>query len=294
MDLVLLGRTTLLVSRLGLGTVRLGRTRGLKYPGSESGAPLPLPTDEQAVDLLRTAADLSINLIDTAPAYGVSEERLGELMSRQNWFGGRDRWVISTKCGEQFDDAANAVGGSGSRIDFTPEHTKFSVERSLRRLNIDTLDIVLVHSDGRDEWIINQAGTIDALRELKRRGLIRAIGISTKTIDGGLLALRESAGACDVVMLPYSPLDRAHAVVIDAARHRGVGVLVKKALASGHTTELLAKMPPDIRAVTDDPIEAAMRFTFGRAGVSSVIVGTTSPEHLRANVTAAERATALL
>ncbi len=294
MDLIPLGRTTLVVSRLGLGTVRLGRTRGLKYPGSESGEPLPLPTDEQAVDLLRTAADLSINLIDTAPAYGVSEERLGGLMSRHGWFGGRDRWVVSTKCGEEFNDAASAVGEAGSRFNFTPEYTKTSVERSLRRLDIDTLDIVLVHSDGRDEWIINQAGTLDALRELKRRGLIRAIGISTKTIDGGLLALRESAGACDVVMLPYSPLDRAHAVVIDAARHRGVGVLVKKALGSGHTAELLAKMPPDIRAATGDPIEAAMRFTLGRAGVGSVIVGTTNPQHLRANVAAAELATALI
>lgn len=291
MDLTLLGRTTLLVSRLGLGTVKLGRSRGLKYPDSESGVPLPLPTDDRAIDLLRTAADLSINLIDTAPAYGLSEERLGQLMSRQNWLGGRDRWVISTKCGEEFDDAAGRIGES--RYDFTPEHTKFSVERSLRRLSIDTLDIVLVHSDGRDEWIINRAGTLDALRELKRRGLVRAIGISTKTIDGGLLALRESAGACDVVMLPYSPLDRAHAVVIDAARHRGVGILIKKALASGHTTDLLSKMPPDIRAATDDPIEAAMRFTLGRSGVSSVIVGTTNPEHLRANAAAAERATAM-
>jgi aryl-alcohol dehydrogenase-like predicted oxidoreductase len=290
MDLTPLGHTTLLVSRLGLGTVKLGRTRGLKYPGSETGAPLSLPTDDRVIDLLRTAADLSINRSDTAPAYGVSEKRLGELMSRQSWFGGRDRWVISTKCGEEFDDSVGGAGGS--RYDFTPEHTRFSVERSLRRLNIDTLDIVLVHSDGRDEWIINQAGTLDALRELKRRGLVRAIGISAKTIDGGLLALRESAGACDVVMLPYSPLDRAHAVVIDAARHRGVGVLIKKALASGHTLDLLNKMPPDIRAATDDPIEAAMRFTLGRAGVSSVIVGTTNPQHLRANVTAAERATA--
>lgn len=288
MDLTSLGRTTLLVSRLGLGTVRLGRSRGLKYPGSESGASLPLPSDDQAVDLLRAAADLSINLIDTAPAYGVSEERLGALMTRENWLGGRDRWVISTKCGEEFDDSSV---GSGSSFNFTPEHTRMSVERSLRRLRIDTLDIVLVHSDGRDEWIINQAGTLETLRELKRRGLVRAIGISTKTIDGGLLALRESAGACDVVMLPYSPIDRAHAVVIDAARHRGVGVLVKKALASGHTSDLMAKMPPEIRAATDDPIEAAMRFAFRRQGVSSVIVGTTRADHLRGNAAALERAT---
>ncbi len=287
MDLRPLGQTNLLVTPIGLGTVKLGRTRGLKYPGAESGQPLPLPTDEQAVALLRTAADLSINLIDTAPAYGTSEERLGQLMQTNGWFGGRDRWVICTKCGEEFD---NEVGES--RFDFSPEHTKFSVERSLRRLNIDTLDIVLVHSDGRDEWIINTAGTLETLRELKRLGRIRAVGISTKTIDGGLLALRQSGGACDVVMLPYSPMDRAQGVVIDAARHRGVGVLIKKALASGHTLDLLGKMPPEIRSETADPIQAAMRFTLGHAGVGSVIVGTMNPEHLRENAAAANLALA--
>ncbi len=287
MDLRPLGQTTLLVSPLGLGTVKLGRNRALKYPGSDKGEGFPLPTDEQAEALLRTAADLNINLIDTAPAYGTSEERLGALMSKLHWLGGRDRWVICTKCGEEFD---NQVGES--RFDFTPEHTKLSVERSLRRLNIDTLDIVLLHSDGRDEWIINHSGALDALRELQRRGLIRAIGISTKTVDGGLLALRQSAGACDVVMLPYSPLERAHGVVVDAARHRGVGVLVKKALASGHTTDLLNKMPVEIRSAVSDPIQAAMRFTLQRAGVSSVIVGTTNPAHLRDNAAAAEMALA--
>jgi aryl-alcohol dehydrogenase-like predicted oxidoreductase len=290
MDLRPLAHTNLLVSPLGLGTVKLGRTRGLKYPGAESGTPLSLPSDDDALALLRTAAELNINLIDTAPAYGVSEERIGQLMGRGNWFGGRDRWVVCTKCGEEFDNEAGGVGES--RFDFSPEHTRFSVERSLRRLNIDTLDIVLVHSDGRDEWIINTAGTLEALRELKRRGLIRAVGISTKTIDGGLLALRESAGACDVVMLPFSPAERAQGVVIDAARHRGVGVLIKKALASGHTLDLLSKMPPDIRAATADPIQAAMRFTLRRAGVGSVIVGTTNPQHLHDNAAAADLALA--
>jgi aryl-alcohol dehydrogenase-like predicted oxidoreductase len=285
MDLKPLGLTNLLVSPLGLGTVKLGRNRGVRYPGGEG---FSLPTDEQAADLFRIAADLNINLIDTAPAYGTSEERLGRIMAKLGWLGGRDRWVICTKCGEEFDNAT-----AESRFDFSPEHTKFSVERSLRRLNIDTLDIVLLHSDGRDEWIINHSGALDALRELQRRGLVRAIGVSTKTVDGGLLAVRRTGGACDVVMVSYSPAERAQGVVIDAARHRGVGVLIKKALASGHTLDLLNKMPPEIRAAVSDPIQAAMRFALGREGVSSVIVGTANPLHLRDNAAAAELALAL-
>jgi aryl-alcohol dehydrogenase-like predicted oxidoreductase len=280
MELRPLGTTGLHVSALGLGTVKLGRNTGVKYPG---GA-FPLPTDEQAATLLRTAADLGITLLDTAPAYGTSEERLGAIMAANNWFGGRGRWVVSTKAGEEFD---NATGES--HFDFSPAHIRASVERSLTRLRIDTLDIVLLHSDGNDQWLLAQSGAPEALHDLKARGLIRAVGASTKTVEGGLLAMR-GPHACDVVMIPYSPADRDQAIVIDAAALRGVGVLIKKGLASGHVSNLLAKMPPEIRAATADPIEAAMRFSLGRKGVSSLVVGTANPEHLRANVTAATNA----
>lgn len=283
MDVRPLGNTGLSVGPIGLGAVTLGRNRALKYPGGEGSA---LPTDEQVLDLLRTSAELGVNLIDTAPAYGVSEERIGALMSANNWFGGRDRWVICTKAGEAFDAATGE-----SRHDFSERHIRASVERSLRRLRLDTLDIVLIHSDGRDEWIINSTGALDTLRQMQRQGLIRAIGISTKSVDGGLLAVRRSEGACDVVMVAYNPAEKAQGVVIDAARHRGVGILIKKALASGHVGDLMARMPADIRAATTDPIEAALRFTLPRAGVSSVVLGTANPAHLRHNIAAAERAT---
>ena len=98
-----LGATGMRVSAIGLGTVKLGRTERLNYPAAFS-----IPSDEAAADVLATAADLGITLIDTAPAYGTSEARLGELMKRHDWFGGRDRWVVSTKVGEEFENAAPA------------------------------------------------------------------------------------------------------------------------------------------------------------------------------------------
>lgn len=280
MDLRPLGATGLRVSALGLGTVKLGRNTGVKYPGGT----FPLPTDEQAAALLRTAADLGLTLLDTAPAYGTSEERLGAIMAANNWFGGRDRWIVSTKAGEEFDPATGE-----SRFDFSPAHIRRSVERSLKRLRIDVLDIVLLHSDGNDLAVLAHSGAPEALHDLKRRGLIRAVGASTKTVDGGLLAMR-GPHACDVVMIPYGPTDRDQAIVIDAAIHRGVGVLIKKGLASGHVDGLLSKMPPEIRAATSDPVEAAMRFVLSRPGVSSLVVGTMNPDHLRANAAAAARA----
>src|SRR5262249_27982799 len=132
-----LGATGLRVSLLGLGTVKFGRNEGLQYPVSAA-----LPSTRDLVRLLAHAHDLGINLLDTGPAYGSSEERVGELIARH-----RDAWLISTKVGEAFD-------GRASHYDFTPEHTRASVLRSLRRLRTDRIDIVLVHSDGDDLAII--------------------------------------------------------------------------------------------------------------------------------------------
>lgn len=249
------------VSVLGLGTVKLGRTRGLKY-AAQPGA---LPSDEQAGELFAAAAELGINLIDTAPAYGVSEERIGELMRRNAWFGGRERWIVCTKAGEEFDDATGE-----SRFDFSPAAVRGSVERSLRRLGVDRLELLLLHSDGRDEWIINESGALRTLEDLKREGVVRAIGVSTKTVEGGILA----AGCCDVVMVTHNPAYTAEQRVIDAAMDAGAGVVVKKGLESGRAA---------------DPA-VAIRFVLGTPGVSAMVVGTSNPQHLRANAAALEEA----
>src|SRR5690606_15903758 len=159
------------VSALGLGTVKLGRNEQVKYPAS-----FTIPDDAAVRSLLAQARELGINLLDTAPAYGNSEERLGQLLTQRN------DWVIVTKTGEEF------VNGT-SHFDFSGAHTRLSIERSLRRLRTDYLDIVLIHSDGNDEAILQQGECVAALQECKRKGLIRAIGMSTKTVAGGLRAV---------------------------------------------------------------------------------------------------------
>jgi len=266
MELRRLGRTGLCVGVIGLGTVKLGRTRGLKHPVPAAA----LPTDEEAEHLLRTGAELGVNLIDTAPAYGISEQRIGELMQRHGWFGGRDRWVLCTKAGEEFDpDGVGGAWGAGeSRYDFSGAAVCASVERSLRRLRTDRIDILLLHSDGGDEWIIRESGAIEELHALRARGLIGAMGVSTKTVEGGLLAVKQ----CDVVMVTHNPSHTGEQRVIDAAHDARVGVLVKKGLESGHSA---------------DPARA-IRFVLATPGVSAMVVGTMSAEHLRANVLAAE------
>jgi aryl-alcohol dehydrogenase-like predicted oxidoreductase len=243
-----LGRTGLSVSLLGLGTVAFGRSAGLKYPRA-----VATPDDRTLRALLGRARALGVNLIDTAPAYGASEGRLGALLA-----GERASWIVATKTGEAFVDGV-------SRFDFSAEHTRASVLRSLERLRTDYLDIVLLHSDG-DDLAVLASDAFGQLLELKRGGLVRAIGISHKSVEGG----RAAVACCDVVMTELS-LDVPDALaVVDAADAQGCGVLVKKALASGHSA---------------DPA-ASLRWVAAQRGVSSIVVGTTNAAHLEANALA--------
>lgn len=249
-----LGRIGVEVGVLGLGTVKLGRNQGVKYPRN-----FDLPDDAAVRELLACAADLGINLIDTAPAYGSSEERLGQLLP-----GPRERWVLCTKVGEEF-------AGGKSHHDFSPAAVRESVERSLRQLRTHWLDLVLVHSDGNDLDIIEHSGALETLAELKRAGKLRAFGMSTKTLAGGLRA----AELCDLLMVTWNLADESQIPVIDHCHQLGTGVLIKKALASGHA------------ATGGDPVRTAFTRLLGHPGVASLVVGTTDPAHLRANVEAA-------
>jgi aryl-alcohol dehydrogenase-like predicted oxidoreductase len=249
-----LGATGIQVSPLGLGTVKFGRNQGVKYPSH-----FDLPSDAQAADLLALARELGINLLDTAPAYGTSETRLGPLLRGQ-----RQDWVICTKVGEEFAEGQ-------SHFDFSAAHTRQSVERSLRRLETDYLDLVLVHSDGNDLAVLAEP-VYEVLAQCRDAGLIRAFGFSGKTVDGGLEALRRG----DCAMVTYNLREQAEKPVLDFALSHNKGILIKKAFASGH-----------LCGAGEDPIVAGLQLVLGHPAVASAIVGTINPEHLRQNVAAA-------
>jgi len=259
-----IAETGVQVSPLGLGTVKLGRDKAVKYPEG-----FKIPDDKQAADLLDLAWDLGINLIDTAPAYGHSEQRLGQLLKKQS-----HDWIIATKAGEYFDPVTSA-----SQYDFTPESIISSVENSLTLLQRDVLDIVLIHSDGNDTEVIEQYGALQTLAELKQRGLIRASGMSTKTVEGGLKALQQS----DLAMVMHNLEYQDEQAVLKQAAQDNKGIFIKKALGSGH----LAK-----NASSTDIVQANFDFIFSNSAVSSVIIGTINPKHLQDNVEKASMALA--
>jgi aryl-alcohol dehydrogenase-like predicted oxidoreductase len=106
--------------------------------------------------------------------------------------------------------------------------------------------------------------------DFKRSGMVRAIGASTKTVEGGIKAL----DLMDVVMATYTEDHTDEKAVLDHAALENKNVILKKALASGHNTD----------------INGAMEFAFSHPGVDSVIVGTINPTHLQENAAAVMRA----
>ena len=245
-----LGQTGMEVSPLGFGAFKIGRNQGTKY-----AADYELPGDEQVNTLVAGLLAMGVTLCDTAPAYGCSESRLGQ---------GLDQYdaspVVSTKVGEEF------LNGQ-STYDYSEESTRRSVIRSCERLHREMLDVVLVHSHGDDLSILRETTVVRTLQALKDEGRIRAVGFSGKTVEGAKAALEWA----DVLMVEYHAEDRSHHDVISAASDRGVGVLVKKGLASGRL-----------------PADEAIAFVLGHPGVSSLVIGTLSLDHFAANIEAVE------
>jgi aryl-alcohol dehydrogenase-like predicted oxidoreductase len=242
------------VSALGLGTVKFGRNRGVKYP---SGDGFRLPSDREIGTLLDTALASGINLLDTAPAYGSAEQRLGDLLGHR-----RDRFFIVTKTGEEFVDGRSVH-------DFSAAHTRESVERSLKRLRTDFIDCALVHCSHDDANVLTATAALEVLARLKDQGKIGSFGASTYTLEGGRLAV----DLCDCVMVAYNRTYLAERDVVDYAHRAGKPVLVKKGLASGHI-EQLGDLSENIRFIIDTP------------GVTCLIFGSLDPAHIRTNVEA--------
>ena len=248
-----LGQSGINVSCLGLGTVKFGRNHQVRYPEKFS-----LPSLGELEGILNRTRELGINFLDTAPAYGDSEEKIGHVLR------GRSDWIICTKVGEDFANGQSSFNFSGS-------HAQKSIQRSLKNLKTDYLDIVLVHSNGDDETIIDNTDCLETLARLKEKGIIRAYGMSTKTIQGGIRA----TDLTDVVMVTLNPSNKDDLPVIKNAVSKNKGVLVKKALNSGHLSEY--------------SLEKNLNFVLSTSGVTSIVVGTINQEHLAVNVSIINR-----
>jgi len=272
-----LGRTGMQASVIGLGTVELG----LEY-GIADGQAVHLPSREDAGRVLNSALDLGINYIDTARAYGVSEEIIGCALKTR-----RKEYVLASKVGAPKD--VNA-GSQAIRA-----HVSSSVQQSLKALQTDVIDVMQLHSVPAQ--MIRDGGMVEALQEFQRAGSIRFLGATTYGEEDARVVLED--GRFDCIQVAYSVLDRTlENTVLPLAQSNGVGVIVRSVLLKGALTHRYEYLPPSmrelkaavagIRGIAESASatlpEIAYRFVLAHPAVSSALVGTASVEELKAAV----------
>lgn len=248
------------LSALTLGTVKFGRNQSVKYPTG-----FELPTDSDITNLLSTAKDKGITTLDTAPAYGISEERLGSLLTdRQNW-------QLITKAGEEYD-----VKNDVSRYDYSVKTLEQTLESSLRKLNTDYIDCWMLHSDGNDIANLTDE-VIQVFIRAKERGLVRSIGVSTKTVDGGNYALQHF----DCIMMAISLENTDEKALFDIAKDLNKSLIMKKIYDSGWALSSDTSQQQKQSIMQD-----TLKSIFQHPTACSAIIGTINPEHLQENIDA--------
>ncbi len=255
-----IAQTDVQLSALTLGTVKFGRNQSVKYPTE-----FDLPTDEEIIKLLSRAKKNGISTLDTAPAYGISEERLGALLTN------RHQWQIITKAGETYD-AKNDT----SIYDYSAKALEKSLEDSLRKLNTDYIDCWMLHSDGNDLANLNDE-VIEVFHRAKDRGLVRSIGASTKTVEGGSYALHHF----DCIMMAISLGNTSEQALFDIAKNLNKSLIMKKIYDSGWA--LTADATPQQK---QDIMQGTLKSIFQHSSACSAIIGTINPYHLQENIDA--------
>ncbi|MDQ3118846.1 MAG: aldo/keto reductase [Verrucomicrobiota bacterium] len=266
-----LGKTDMEVSVLGFG-------------GSEIG--YENVSAETVETLLNSALDAGLNVIDTAECYEGSEELIGRTVNHR-----RSEFYLFSKVGHP--------RGLGSE-DWSTASILESIERSLRRLQTDRLDLIQLHSCS--EAVLRKGDVIAALQTARERGHVRYIGYSGDSLPAKFAV---QSGAFDTLQTSINIADQEPLeLTIPLARERNVGVIAKRPIANaawktGHKPIDSYQHPywDRLRMLNYDflrcrPLEQsiahALRFTLSVPGVQTAIVGTTKPERWQENARSLE------
>ena len=258
---------------------RLGRTNMDVTVLGFGGAGIAGESLENIGRVLNSALDAGINVIDTAECYEGGEESIGNAISK--W---RDEFFLFTKCGHP--------RGIGS-ADWSASSILESIERSLRRLQTDRIDLIQLH--GCSEAVLKKGEAISALEKARERGWVRYLGYSG---DGHPARFAVECDAFDALQTSISIADQeAISRIAPLTRARNVGLIAKRPLANfawktGHKPinsyhhqyyERLRKLNFDFLRNDEESIAIALRFALSVPGVHTAIVGTTKPERCQEN-----------
>ncbi len=272
-----LGRSGYVVSPLGFGSAPIG------YLATEQ---------ERATQILNLMLDAGVNLIDTAASYPGSEEMIAKAIGHR-----RDEFILVSKCGGKLPDMPDPA--------WSPDLIAKTVDRSLKNLGTDHLDVMLLHSC--DLTKLQSGGVIEPLVKARDAGKIRFVGYS-----GDNEAAAYAAALPDIAVIETS-ISIADQINIDKVlpicRQHNVGVLAKRPIANAAWKDIsqqqglyktyaktysdrLAQMeikPEDFGLPPGAWTELALRFTLSQPGVHCAIIGTQNPENARANIALADK-----
>ncbi|MBI10256.1 MAG: aldo/keto reductase [Rhodospirillaceae bacterium] len=271
-----LGRTGFEVSALGFGGGPVG------FLGTEQ---------DKVTTIVNYLLDNGVNFIDTAAGYPGSEEALGKAVSHR-----RDEYVLVSKCGQAFDDLEGDA--------WSAQVIEQTVDRALRRLKTDHLDVMLLHSC--EQEVLEKGEAVEALVRARDAGKIRHAGYSG---DNDAVLYAAGLDAIDVVETSVNICDQANIdSLLPEAKRCDIGVIVKRPVANAawlgvgqqpgfyanYTTsysERFEAMGLDLADLGGDGdwAEIALRFTLAQDGVTSAIVGTTNPENAKRNIEVAAK-----
>jgi pyridoxine 4-dehydrogenase len=249
------------VYRLGFGAMRL-TGEGIWGPPKDR---------EGALAVLRRAAELDVNFIDTADSYGphVSEELIAEAL-----FPYPAGLVIATKGGW------NRPGPNQWTHDATPSHLRKAVEGSLKRLRLERIDVYQLHIP---DPVVSFESSVETLAQLRDEGKIRLVGLSNVTQEH----IERARRIVPIVSVQnrYSFADREWGYVVDYCERNEIAFIPWFPLGAGKVAgEVLNRIA---QAHNTSPTQIALAWLLRRSPIMLPIPGTSSIEHLEQNVAAA-------
>ena len=275
MDKHIFGATGQTVSRLGVGLAEIG----FELSSQESA---------QAAKVLNLALDAGINFLDTAACYDISEELIGQTVAHR-----RDEYFLASKAGH--------ITGGYSGQAWTYDTVAHSIDRSLKRLRTDRLDLIQLHSCGID--VLEQGDVIRAIEDAQQAGKVLHIGYSGDNQDAEWAV---DSGRFAALQTSFNIVEqRAYSTgLLRKAKEQGMGIIAKRPIAGSawrvargggsepirsydDTYSNRAKQMTAVGSITGenpDAIAFSLAFLFAHPEIDVAIVGTKSERHMRSNL----------
>lgn len=251
---------------LGCGLIGIGRP----WPTQE----VRVPTEQEAFDFLATAFAQSIQYFDTAPAYGLSEERLGTWLKTLTP-AQRDSITVATKLGEHW-----SMADQGTYVDHTFDALQRSLNQSLQ--NLGRIDVLQLHKTNPE---VLQSSELQKAWQYAESLGIHTLGASVSDETSAEMVVKDDLYS--LIQLPFNQENPRFSAIIQAATAQGKTIVTNRPFNMGTVvnTESNDKSPAELR-------EEAYAFILSQAFHGYILTGTKSPDHLRDNLASFQTAQA--